>query len=174
VYKRLTCDSPAVLVVWLAASQTCGNTGALPDVRPPGWLDGAAGAFFGVEGRRTPRSPSRGRRAAAAEPPAEAGLGRPRGARRPGSPALRAGGEEPAGDAGHAAALAPAAGPLAVDLSSQDRTASYVYTTANRCQARSADRADGAGEPRLGLQADPGRAARPRVPGWVRPQCGGS
>jgi hypothetical protein len=40
--------------------------------------------------------------------------------------------------------------PLAVDLSSSRRQA------AGRCQARSADRADGAGEPGLGIQADPG------------------
>jgi hypothetical protein len=31
-------------------------------------------------------------------------------------------------------------------------------------QARGADRADGTGEPGLGLQADPGRTARPRLP----------
>ena len=51
------------------------------------------------------------------------------------------------------------AGPLAMDLSSQGRTA------AARREARSADRADGAGEPGLGLQADPERAAQPRAPG---------
>src|SRR5229473_1487820 len=36
---------------------------------------------------------------------------------------------------------------------------------AGRCQARGADCADGAGEPGLGLPADPGRAARPGRPG---------
>jgi hypothetical protein len=49
--------------------------------------------------------------------------------------------DEPAGDSGHAAALAPAAGRLAVDLSAPGRQA------AGRCQARGADRGDGAGEP---------------------------
>jgi len=57
---------------------------------------------------------------------------------------------EPASNAGHDAALAPAADPLALGLSPQERQA------ADRCQARGADRADGAGEPRLGLPADPG------------------
>jgi hypothetical protein len=40
----------------------------------------------------------------------------------PGPAAPGAAADEPAGDAGHAAALEPAAGPLAVGLSSQERT----------------------------------------------------
>ena len=51
-----------------------------------------------------------------------------------------------AGDARVAAALAPAAGPLAADLSPQGRSAT------GRCQARAADRASGAGEPGLGYK----------------------
>jgi hypothetical protein len=58
--------------------------------------------------------------------------------------------DEPTGHARHAAALAQAAGPLALDLSAAGRSA------AGRCPARSADRADVAGELRLGIQADPG------------------
>ena len=50
----------------------------------------------------------------------------------------------PAGDARHAAALAPAAGPVALDPSSHGRTA------ACRRQGSSADRADGTGEPAKG------------------------
>ena len=50
---------------------------------------------------------------------------------------------------GSASALAPAAGPLAVDLSAHRRQA------ARGLADRSADRADGAGKPGLGLQADP-------------------
>ena len=38
---------------------------------------------------------------------------------------------------------------------------------------RGADRADGAGEPGLGIQADPGRTARPRDTGSGHPRCGG-
>src|SRR6185437_6306226 len=120
-------------MVRLAASQACDPTDAVSDVRTPDRLDGAAGALGGVERRRVACAAPRGRCAAAAEPPAETGLGRP----------SRTG--EPAGHAGHAAALAPAAGPLAADLSSQGRTA------AGRCQAGGADRADGAREPRAGL-----------------------
>jgi len=51
-----------------------------------------------------------------------------------------------AGDAGDAAALAPSAGPLAVDLSSSR------WSSAGRCQARGADRADGTREPGLGYK----------------------
>jgi hypothetical protein len=42
-----------------------------------------------------------------------------------GLPAPQAAADEPAGDAGHAAALALAAGPLAVDLPSEGRTPVY-------------------------------------------------
>ncbi len=58
-----------------------------------------------------------------------------------------------------ATALAPAADPVAVDLPFQGRQA------AGRCQAHGSDRADGAGEPGLGVQADPRRTPRPRHPG---------
>jgi hypothetical protein len=54
------------------------------------------------------------------------------------------------GHAGGAAALAPAADPPALDLSSPRRQA------ASGLADRGADRADGAGESGLGLQADPG------------------
>ena len=63
------------------------------------------------------------------------------------------------GDAGPVAALAPAAGPLAVGLSQCKRQ------TASGSADRGADRTAGAGEPGLGLPADPGRAARPGHPG---------
>src|SRR5215472_14908518 len=49
----------------------------------------------------------RSRRAAAAEPGAEAGLGRPGDARRPGPAAPQAAADGPPGDARYAAALAP-------------------------------------------------------------------
>src|SRR5690348_2100551 len=118
--------------------------------RPPDRLDGAACPFCGLEGRRAAGPAPGGRGATAAEPETEAGLGRPGGARRADPAAPQAAADEQAGHAGHAAALAPAADPLAVDLSTQERQA------AGRRQARSADRADGAGEPGVGVQADPG------------------
>jgi hypothetical protein len=86
-------------------------------------VDGAAGTFGGVEGRRIAGAPPGGSRAAPAEPQAQAGLGRPGGARRPGAAAPETAADEPAGDAGYAAGLAPATGPLAVDLSSLRRQA---------------------------------------------------
>jgi putative transposase len=52
--------------------------------------------------------------------------------------------DEPAGDARHPAAVAPAAGPLALDLPAPERP------PAGRCQPRGADRAHGAGEPGWG------------------------
>ena len=58
--------------------------------------------------------------------------------------------DEPARDTGNAASLAPAANPLAVDLSPPRRQA------ACRSTDRGTDRADGAGESGLGLPADPG------------------
>ena len=80
-------------------------------------MDGAGGAFVGVERRRTPGAAPGGGSAAAAEPEAQAGLGRPGGPRRADPAAYQGLEDESAGHAGHAAALAPAAGPLAVDLS---------------------------------------------------------
>src|SRR5262249_59082619 len=119
----------------------------LLDLGRPGWVDGAAGTFFGIEGRRAAGASPGGGCAAAADPKAEAGLGRPGDARRPGPAAPQAAADEPAGHPGHAVSLAPAADPLALDLSPPPRSA------ADRCQARAADPADGAGEPGLGLPA---------------------
>ena len=64
---------PAALAVWLAASPACDHTDALPDVRPPGRVAGAACALVGVEGRRAAGAASGGRGAAEAKPEAPAG-----------------------------------------------------------------------------------------------------
>ena len=151
---------PVVVAGGLARSRACDGTDALPDVRPHGRVASAAGAFGGVEGRRADGAPARDRTAAAPAPQAEPGLGRPGDTRRPGPAAPAAAADEPARDAGHAAALAPAAGPPAVDLSPSR------WPAAGRCVGRGADRADGAGDPRMGIQADPGRTARPGHPRW--------
>ena len=63
------------------------------------------------------------------------------GARCAGPATARPAADESAGDAGHAAALAPAAGPPALDLSSPRGTSAY------RRLGRGADRAGGMGEP---------------------------
>src|SRR5262249_10868535 len=89
-----------------AASQAYDGTDALPDVRPPGRVDGAAGTVVGVERCRAAGAAPGGRGAAAPEPEAEAGLGRPGGARSPGPSAPQAAADAPPGRAGHAAALA--------------------------------------------------------------------
>src|SRR5450755_3597282 len=70
---------PDVLIARLAGFQARDGTDALPGLRPPDWLDGAAGAFGGVEGCRAAGAAPGGGGAAAAEPEAEAGLGGPDG-----------------------------------------------------------------------------------------------
>jgi hypothetical protein len=40
-----------MFVMLLAVLRACDGTDAVPDVRPPDRLGGAAGAFFDVEGR---------------------------------------------------------------------------------------------------------------------------
>src|SRR5215472_6511656 len=113
----------AAVIAGLAVSAACDGTDALPDVRPRDWLDGAAGTLGGGELCRVAGVAPRGRGTAAAEPQAKAGLGRPRGTRRPGPAAPQVAAQGSAGDARHVVALAPAAGWLVVDLSSQGRTA---------------------------------------------------
>src|ERR1022692_1784774 len=101
----------------LAVSRACDCTDALSGLRPPDRVDGAAGTFGRIERRRAAGAAPGGGGAAAAEPQAEAGLGGPDGVRCPDAAAPWIVANGPAGDAGHAAAVAPAAGPLAVDLS---------------------------------------------------------
>src|SRR5215467_5660755 len=150
---------PAMITAGLAGSRARDGTDALLDVRPPGRVDGAAGAVGGVEGRRAAGAAPRGRGAAAPESETEAGLGRPGGTYRPGTAATPAAADGTAGHAGHAVALAPAVCPLALDLPLPQRP------SAGRCPDRGADQADGTGESGQGIQADPGRVAWPRVPG---------
>jgi len=84
---------------------------------------------------------------------------RSRGARRvdtaPASAAMRA----PVGDTEHHPAMAPETGHEKVDLPQLDRA-----PTDRRCRG-GVDRAHGAGEHRLGLPPNPGRAAQARPPG---------
>jgi hypothetical protein len=147
-----------VAVAWLTRSRVHDRTDALLDLRSPDQLDDPARALGSRQGRRAASPAAGGRSVAEAEPETETGLGRPGDHRRPGPAAPQAAADEPARDAGNAAALAPAAGPLAVDLSPPRRQA------ACRSADRGADRTDGAGEPGLGLPADPGRTARSRYP----------
>src|SRR5438067_7894659 len=114
---------PVVIAAGLAGSRACDSTDAVSGVRPAGRVDGAAGAFVGVQACRVAGAAPGGRGAAAPAPQAEAGLGGPGGTRRPGPAAATAAADVPANDAGYAAALAPAAGPLAVDLSPPRRQA---------------------------------------------------
>src|SRR6516164_7430433 len=114
---------PEVTVVWLAGLQACDGTDGLSDVRTLGWVARAAGTVVGGDGRRTAGAPTGGCGAAPPAPRTEAGLGRPGDARRPGPAAPQAAAGESAGDPGHAAALAPAAGRLAVDVPLSSRSA---------------------------------------------------
>src|ERR1035437_255238 len=101
----------AAAVSRLAASRVCDGTDAVSDVRPAARVEGAAGTFVGVEGRRVAGAAPGDRGAAAAEPQTEAGLGRPDGDRCPGAAAPETVADEPPGHAGHAAAMAPATTP---------------------------------------------------------------
>src|SRR5690242_10249202 len=147
------------MVAWLAGSQVRDGTDALSDLDPPGRLDGPARTIGRREGRRATGPAPGGRGSATSEPETEAGLGRQGSAGRLGPAAPRVIADQPAGHTANAAPLASPAGPLAVDLSQPQRPAAYRRST------RGADRADGAGEPGLGLPADPGRTARPGVQG---------
>src|SRR5205823_1679760 len=86
----------AAVAPGLAVSRACDSTDALPGLRPPDRVDGVAGTFGGVEGRRAAGAAPGGGGAAAAEPQAEAGLGGPDGDRRPGAAAPETVADEPA------------------------------------------------------------------------------
>ena len=132
---------------------------ALSDLHPGLRLAGPARPLFGVEKRGTAGTAARGRRAAPRHSAAPAGLGRPRGLRRADpAPAPKAAGA-PAGHAWNRAAVAPQHGHPKVDLSSPDGAA------AGQRRDRRADRAARHREQRLGVPADPGRAAQARPPG---------
>ncbi len=67
---------PDVMAGGLARSQARDGSDALPGLRPPDWLDGAASTFGGVEGCRVAGAAPASRRAAALESEAQAGVGR--------------------------------------------------------------------------------------------------
>src|SRR5690242_4122274 len=100
----------------LARSLVRDGTDALFDVRPPDRLDDAAGTLFGFEGRRASGTAPGSRGAAAAEPEAEAGLGRPGGDGRAGPAPAGKAASAPAGHPRHHPALAPPPGHPEVDL----------------------------------------------------------
>ena len=86
------------------------------------------------------------------------GLGRPGRLRRARPAAAPSAALPSPGHPGHDPALAPPPHPQEVDLSEQARTPT------DRRRARRAGRADGNGQPELGIPKDPGRAAQTRPP----------
>src|SRR5207248_2607190 len=156
----------AAVAPGLAVSRACDSTDALPGLRPPDRVDGVAGTFGGVEGRRAAGAAPGGGGAAAAEPQAEAGLGGPDGDRRPGAAAPETVADEPAGDAGPAAAVAPAAGPLAVDLSPPGRTPAVDAQVAVLIEQM-------ARENRAGATSGSRACCSVSATGSVRLRCGG-
>ncbi len=118
----------------------------LSPLRPALRLAGPARPVIGLQGRRTARAAPRGRRAAADQSAAPAGLGRPGGPRRADPAAAATASDAPAGHSRHRPAVAPPPCRPQVDLSPPDGPA-----TGQR-RDRRADRAARHREPRLGYQ----------------------
>src|SRR5512133_1273356 len=128
-------------------------TAAVPGPRPLGRLADAARPLWRVEGRRVAGAAPRGGGAAANQPPAAAGLGRPGGPGRADPAVARAGAQPPVGHAGHRAALASPSGREELDLPEPRRPATAVR------RGRGADRTARPGQPVLGLATSGSRAS---------------
>jgi hypothetical protein len=132
---------------------------ALPHLRTGLRLAGPARPVIGLQERRAARAAARGRRAAPHQSHAPAQLGRPRSPRRADpAPASKAA-DAPAGHPRHRPALAPPPRHPQVDLPAPSGTA------AGQRRDRRADRTARHREQRLGIPADPRRAAETRPPG---------
>jgi len=132
---------------------------ALPDTRPARWLAGPAQSLNCVQERGTAGTAARGRCATPHQAPATAELGRPTSPRRAHPALATRSADVPPGHAGHRAPVAPPSGHPEVDLPEPDGTA------AGQRRDRRAHRTARHREPRLGVPADPGRAAQTRPPG---------
>jgi hypothetical protein len=131
---------------------------AVPDLSPDAEAGLTAATQNLCQGRRAVGVTARGRGAAPCQPEPPPGLGRPGRVRRP-HPLAAHGPPRPSlGHPGHHPALASPPRTQEVDLPEPART------TTDQRHHRRADRADGTGEPELGIHADPGRAAQTRPP----------
>ena len=133
---------------------------ALSDLRSALRLSGPARPLVGVHERGAARAAARGRRAAPHQSAAPPGLGRPRGPRRADPAPAGKAADAPPGHPRHHSSVAPPPGHPEVDLPEPERPA------AGRRRNRSAHRAARHREQRLGVPADPRRAAQARSPGW--------
>src|SRR6266571_5891724 len=104
----------------------------------------------GVQGRRAPRATARGGGAASASRPAMPLLARPRRPLGADPAAPQAAPTPSVSDAGDVAALASAAAQAALDQTPPPARSTFDTTTAT-----TPDRADGSGEPDVGLSANP-------------------
>src|SRR5271165_5666602 len=127
---------------------------ALSHLRPTLRLAGPARPVIGLQGRRAARAAARGHRAAPHPSAAPARLGRPRSLRRADPAPAREAAEAPAGHPRHRPALAPPPRLPQMDLPAPDGTATGQH------RDRRAHRAARHREPRLGIPADPRRAAQ--------------
>ena len=131
---------------------------ALSHLHPGLRLAGPARPVTRLQERRAAGA-ARGRRAAPRHSAATAGLGRPRRPRRADPAPARKAQIAPAGHARHRAPVASPLGQTEVDLPEPDGTA------AGQRRDHRAYRAARQRESRLGVSADPGRAAQARPPG---------
>ena len=132
---------------------------ALSDLHPGLRLAGPARPVTRLQERGAAGAAARDRRAAPRHSAAPAGLGRPRGPRRADPAPAGKAAAAPAGHARNRAAVAPPPGHPEMGLPEPDRTA------AGQRRDHRAHRTARHREPRLGVPADPGRAAQARPPG---------
>ena len=118
----------------------------------------AAGPHDLHHGRRAPRATTRGLRSPPCQPKTTLELGGPGDLRRPRPAATPSAAQPSPGHPGHDPALASSTRAQRMDLSEPSRSPT------DQRHARRVGRTHGAGEPELGIQENPGRAARTRPP----------
>jgi hypothetical protein len=126
----------------------CVAPAAISDLHPASGMVVAAGPHVGIQGRRAARAASRRRRPPPNQPDAAPGLGGQGGARRPHPTTAHSPARSSPGHPRYSPALAPPPGGEEVDLPEP------TWAPMCRRHHRHAGRADGHGEPDLGLPVE--------------------